>query len=101
MKVRDKSSGELVQNITSDKPRFMVTDLPPSNWMSGLNLTVYTASKETGTINTVETLGVSTSKVAELQHESVVGVTGTGETDSPIVSIRHQMYNKEIKNKYF
>ena len=31
----------------------------------------YTASKETGTINTVETLGVSTSKVAELQHESV------------------------------
>ena len=38
----------------------------------GLNLTVYTASKETGVINTVETIGVSTSKVAELQHESVV-----------------------------
>ena len=71
LEVRDKSSGELLQNITSEKPRFMVTDLPPSNWVSGLNLTVYTASKETGTINTVETLGVSTSKVAELQHESV------------------------------
>ena len=72
LEVRDKSTGALVQNITSEAPRFLVSDLPPSNWLSGLNLTVYTASKETGTINTVETLGVSTSKVAELQHESVV-----------------------------
>ena len=71
LEVRDKSSGALVQNITSELPSFLVSDLPPSNWLSGLNLTVYTASKETGTINTVETLGVSTSKVAELQHESV------------------------------
>ena len=37
----------------------------------------YTASRETGTINTVETLGISTSKVAELQHESAVEVTDT------------------------
>ena len=72
LEVRDKSTGALVQNITSDLPRFLVSNLPPSNWLSGLNLTVYTASKETGTNNTVETLGVSTIKVAELQHESVV-----------------------------
>ena len=70
LEVRDKSSGELVQNLTSGTPRFIVTDLPPANWLSGLNLTVYTASRE-GTINTVETLGVFTSKVAELQIESV------------------------------
>ena len=76
LEVRDKSTGALVQNITSELPRFLVSDLPPSNWLSGLNLTVYTASKETGTINTVETLGVSTSKVAELQHESVVDSPG-------------------------
>jgi hypothetical protein len=70
LEVRDKSSGELVQNLTSATPRFLVTDLPPANWLSGLNLTVYTASRE-GTINTVETLGVFTSKVAELQIESI------------------------------
>ena len=70
LEVRDKSSGELVQNLTSATPRFVVTDLPPANWLSGLNLTVYTASRE-GTINTVETLGVFTSKVAELQIESI------------------------------
>ena len=40
LEVRDKSSGELVQNITSDRPRFLVTDLPPVNWLAGLNLTV-------------------------------------------------------------
>ena len=40
LEVRDKSSGELVQNITSDSPRFLVTDLPPVNWLAGLNLTV-------------------------------------------------------------
>ena len=40
LEVRDKSSGELVQNITSDRPRFLVTDLPPLNWLAGLNLTV-------------------------------------------------------------
>ena len=40
LEVRDKSSGELVQNITSDNPSFLVTDLPPTNWLAGLNLTV-------------------------------------------------------------
>ena len=40
--------------------------------LSGLNLTVYTATIG-GTINTVETLGVFTSKVAELQVVSVDG----------------------------
>ena len=35
LEVRDKISGELVQNITNDKPRFIVSDLPPSNWVSG------------------------------------------------------------------
>ena len=78
LEVRDRATGELVQNLTSDTPRFLVTDLPPANWLSGLNLTVYTASQEPGTINTVETLGVSTSKVAELQHESA----GGGETEN-------------------
>ena len=67
---RDKSSGELVQNLTSATPRFVVPHLPPANWLSGLNLTVYTASRE-GTINTVEKLGVFTSKVAELQIEGI------------------------------
>ena len=49
-----------------------VRDLPPANMLSGLNLTVYTATIG-GTINTVETLGVFTSKVAELQVVSVDG----------------------------
>ena len=40
--------------------------------LSGLNLTVYTATIG-GTINTVETLGVFTSKVAELQVVSIDG----------------------------
>ena len=40
LEVRDKSSGQLVQNITADKPRFLVTDLPPLNWLAGLNLTL-------------------------------------------------------------
>ena len=40
LEVRDKSSGQLVQNITADKPSFLVTDLPPLNWLAGLNLTV-------------------------------------------------------------
>ena len=40
LEVRDKSSGQLVQNITADNPSFLVTDLPPLNWLAGLNLTV-------------------------------------------------------------
>ena len=56
--------------------------------MTGLNLTVYTASKETGVINTVETIGVSTSKVAELQHERVGEGEGVaGVDDSEVVSL--------------
>ena len=61
--VRDKATGELVQNLTSASPRFLVRDLPPANMLAGLNLTVYTASLS-GVVNTVETLGVFTSKVA-------------------------------------
>ena len=38
--VRDKQTGQLLQNITADKPSFLVTDLPPLNWLAGLNLTV-------------------------------------------------------------
>ena len=68
--MRDKGTGELVQNLTSASPEFLVRDLPPANMLAGLNLTVYTATIG-GTINTVETLGVFTSKVAELQVVSV------------------------------
>ena len=70
VQVRDKATGELVQNLTSASPKFLVRDLPPANMLAGLNLTVYTATIG-GTINTVETLGVFTSKVAELQVVSV------------------------------
>ena len=47
----------------------------------------YTASKETGTINTVETLGISTSKVAELQHESAGEVEREAELDTVRLSL--------------
>ena len=60
------------QKETSFKLPLQVRDLPPANMLSGLNLTVYTATIG-GTINTVETLGVFTSKVAELQVVSVDG----------------------------
>ena len=63
--VRDKVTGELVQNLTSPSPRFLVSDLPPANLLAGLNLTVYTASLG-GRVNTVESLGVFTSKVGSV-----------------------------------
>ena len=72
--MRDKLTGELVQNLTSSTPRFLVQDLPPSNLIAGLNLTVYTATLG-GTVNSMEAIGVFTSKVAELQTDSVEEVS--------------------------
>ena len=67
LEVRDKVSGVLVQNISSDQPRFLVTDLPPSSWLSsGLNLTVYTATQVQ-----YSTVQYSTVKYSEVQYSTV------------------------------